>query len=689
MGAVPALQADTQYHYDSFGRIQSLGYPDGHSVFYEYDHGGNVSRVYGKHGPDTVEYVSRINYDAQGRRTRMRRANGVETRYSYDAAMERLTAVDSNHLPSSTAIQALRYYYTNTGNIRWLDNVLPSSTPGPRTGTIYQDFFYDEREQLTQAYATRYWDTDAQRRYSYSLTYDGIGNITQRQQEVSYRLGWSNPWVTEPNLTRNDSYQYTSSRPHAFTQIGGTTGHHDANGNLAETRLAADNSLIASNSWDHLNRLQSVVNGIAQVYHHYDAAGERTHRDGPGSVTQYANGYYSLRNGAISTRHIFVSGERIASTVGEVGTLHEGIQTYHFHTDHLQSVQYITDATGSVREHLEYLPFGEPWIQEDNIPSEVAYRFTGKEHDDETGLTYFGARYYDSRTAQWISPDPILASYLRGTPVGGVFDPRNLSFFAYAWNSPSSHNDPDGRSPAVVGRAVVGGVALLGGTAAATHYAGRYSRSHSTQDAVATVAWTAVAVTGAALLWNTAWSEPALATAAPAGAGLLAQGRQLLENAGQRAQQLSGMAQRLFSVGNGPGGGFSFEEVHVASPLNLPRHIAVFNLSTGQGRFHSGMGAHSNVAYSPLDAAGRTLPSMIRGMGDVLVGFEIRAGSLVTGGTSGVNNSPIPHALLGRFTQMVNAAGVRIAEGTMFFTRDENGIIYNVFRAGAWQGIRR
>lgn len=72
------------------------------------------------------------------------------------------------------------------------------------------------------------------------------------------------------------------------------------------------------------------------------------------------------------------------------------------------------DHASLIHEHLEFYPFGEVW-REANIdfdpgpqPNVPPFLFTGKEFDPETGLTYFGARYYDSKLARWISNDPAL-----------------------------------------------------------------------------------------------------------------------------------------------------------------------------------------------------------------------------------------------------------------------------------------
>jgi RHS repeat-associated protein len=59
-------------------------------------------------------------------------------------------------------------------------------------------------------------------------------------------------------------------------------------------------------------------------------------------------------------------------------------------------------------------------------------------------LYYFGARYYDPRTSVWQSADPILGSYLKGKPNGGVYKSSTLAMYTYVSNSPLVLVDPDG-----------------------------------------------------------------------------------------------------------------------------------------------------------------------------------------------------------------------------------------------------
>jgi len=123
---------------------------------------------------------------------------------------------------------------------------------------------------------------------------------------------------------------------------------------------------------------------------------------------------------------------------------------YFYHPDHLGSTGFVTDKDGELYEHNQYFPFGETWVTENSNTERLPYLFSSKELDQETGLYYFGARYYDPRTIQWTSPDPILGKYLHGEPNDGVYDSANLALYTYSYNNPLNFKDPDGTSPVVV-----------------------------------------------------------------------------------------------------------------------------------------------------------------------------------------------------------------------------------------------
>jgi len=101
---------------------------------------------------------------------------------------------------------------------------------------------------------------------------------------------------------------------------------------------------------------------------------------------------------------------------------------YFYHSDHLGSASFITDATGYVDQHIQYLPFGELFVSQRNTSFDSRYKFTAKELDNETNYTYFGARYYDSDISIWLSVDPLADerswlspyNYCQWNPVGRV-----------------------------------------------------------------------------------------------------------------------------------------------------------------------------------------------------------------------------------------------------------------------------
>jgi RHS repeat-associated protein len=117
---------------------------------------------------------------------------------------------------------------------------------------------------------------------------------------------------------------------------------------------------------------------------------------------------------------------------------------YFFHTNHLGSSSYITNFEGKVTQHIEYFASGEQWLNQSNTSYNTRYTFTGKEQDTKTGYYYHGARYYNPRHSTWLSPDPILSSYMNGKVNGGVYNSMNLSLYAYGANNPVKYVDLDG-----------------------------------------------------------------------------------------------------------------------------------------------------------------------------------------------------------------------------------------------------
>jgi RHS repeat-associated protein len=80
-----------------------------------------------------------------------------------------------------------------------------------------------------------------------------------------------------------------------------------------------------------------------------------------------------------------------------------------------------------------------------------AYKFTGKERDTESGLDYFGARYYASSMGRFMSPDPILIMRQKMT------DPQQWNMYSYVRNNPLRMVDTNGKWPTDIHNAIING----------------------------------------------------------------------------------------------------------------------------------------------------------------------------------------------------------------------------------------
>jgi len=100
----------------------------------------------------------------------------------------------------------------------------------------------------------------------------------------------------------------------------------------------------------------------------------------------------------------------------------------------LGSSSFITDATGYAVQHLQYLPFGETFVDQQN-GYDSRYTFSAKEMDDETQYSYLGARYLDCDLSVFLSVDPDINSYPWYSPYGYVFG-NPINFFDFNGQRP-------------------------------------------------------------------------------------------------------------------------------------------------------------------------------------------------------------------------------------------------------------
>jgi RHS repeat-associated protein len=135
---------------------------------------------------------------------------------------------------------------------------------------------------------------------------------------------------------------------------------------------------------------------------------------------------------------------------------------YYFHSDHLGSSNIMTDADGDLVQQYGYMPFGDERYENNTQAFSVTNRYTGQQLDEETGLYFYGSRYYDPELARFIRPDSI----------GQGASSQSLNRYTYCINNPLKFTDPTGHfiDPvtwiiigAIVGAGVGGGIAAAQG----------------------------------------------------------------------------------------------------------------------------------------------------------------------------------------------------------------------------------
>ena len=187
-------------------------------------------------------------------------------------------------------------------------------------------------------------------------------------------------------------------------------------------------------AYDAANRLESVDNGQTVASYEYDAAGQRTKKTVGEDVTNY---YY---NGLDLLYTKDGNGDTIEENVLEpdgsiISSKRSDENTYWYRQDVRGSVTNIVDGSDDVVKSYAYEAYGKT-TGTGNFVNSFAY--TGAVNDEETGLYYMNARYYDPGTGRFISQD----SYRGG---GEAF----WNLYLYCDSDPVNGTDPTGYAVSV------------------------------------------------------------------------------------------------------------------------------------------------------------------------------------------------------------------------------------------------
>ncbi len=453
-----------EQEFDDLGRRTLTTLPDGTTLQnIHHPHGGPVSDVV-VNGETLARYPE---HTASGR------ALQIEAwRSSQDLlAVSYLTYDEENRLDefvselpqslglSDRTIQHYAYDYRDDGRILAVHDVRSNTQQGS-VNTADDNFYsYDSLGRLVGAqgaYGTHVYK------------YDGLGNFSM----------FENVEVVGP-------YSCVSPGWACFEGIGDTgqtvwSYRNDRAGHRVAFEIGANETTYEYDQYGQLIAVLGSAGSLAAF--EYDHAGRRVRKDelssfGPGVTTLYPFDDYEVRynnddgpNSASVTRHYYGPSGHIASETAGVLLPNQlepsDIETFlskwsgdtsagpphgrwYNLPNHVGSTALTLHQDGVTRSHeafasrVVYAPFGGV-VEDASFGRDIATRkFAGKELDASTGLSYFGARYYDSVTGRFLTPDQNIVSH--GT------DPQGFNRYAYTLNDPVSYTDPTGEYPFVAG----------------------------------------------------------------------------------------------------------------------------------------------------------------------------------------------------------------------------------------------
>ena len=396
--AGPQPAVTLTYSYDLLGRRISMSDSLGGISGYAWN---DQDWLVGLEAPWGTEFT--FGYDNAGRRTSLTSTDGRATTLGYTEGL----LTELLHIQGAATLADRAFQYTVDGQLQQMTDALD-----PTKSLIYS---YDALNRLIGVSR----GTPALPIENYS--YDGEGNRLSSQLSATYVSNANN------QLTEDDTYTYA----------------YDLRGNRV-SRTAKVGGAVETYAYDSQNRLVEYSDGTDTVEYAYDALDRRIAKITGSDTEAYIIDAWTIAASTSSDRVAdFLNGNLVrrwtfgpwvdeplgyetysGSTLPGTGT------SYELFADRLGSIEtVVVSATGAVVAEYSYDAFGN---RQATGTEDQPYGFTGREHDDETGLIYLRARQYDPRTGVFAQRDPI------------GFAGGDLNLYAYVWNDPVNWTDPSG-----------------------------------------------------------------------------------------------------------------------------------------------------------------------------------------------------------------------------------------------------
>ena len=285
---------------------------------------------------------------------------------------------------------------------------------------------------IPQVLTTSYEYDDLYRLAQVNYPFDEI--VSYNYDPMGNRISMT---TTIDGIDTTVNYAYDVSD--RLLQSGGTTYDYDDNGNLI--RKTETPGRVTSYNYDGANRLISLskmFDGSQQDMYtfEYDGDGNRLSKATINGKRSKSSEYLwdvntilpqVLTESDDKDTTFYTYGLDLISMTNPRG------KEFYYHYDGLGSVRSLSDGKESIKAIYSYDAFGQIRKELGHVDND--FLFTGEQMDDETGLIYLRARYYDPSTGRFITKDPF---------AGFISDTQSLNRYSYVKNNPGNFIDPFG-----------------------------------------------------------------------------------------------------------------------------------------------------------------------------------------------------------------------------------------------------
>ena len=330
------------------------------------------------------------------------------------------------------------YEYDANGNLVYVNTSRTKKDGMADEKTAERKLKWDEENRLLASddngFVTNYWyDADGER------TVKTSGESDQVYVNSEFAGGRTNTakfsLYVSPYLVANQGGRYTKHIYIGSQRVVSKIGDFDSYGSdprRIQYAGSETDGLSVDYKVKYTQQLQVIKDNYATFAVPYNGEDNNDYVDGKG---------FCCNDGSLEAAQARVMARAMKNNFQE-GDSYEKMQFY-YHPDHLGSSSYITNLEGEVVQHIEYVPFGEVFVEERNNIWNTPYLFNAKEFDEETGLYYYGARYYEPKLSQFLSVDRYSENY------------PNFSPYSYVGNNPIKYIDVNGDSIVINNRGYV------------------------------------------------------------------------------------------------------------------------------------------------------------------------------------------------------------------------------------------